>query len=161
MFKRINLIVKAKVAKMIDDNNDHTMVLDTSYAQQVASLQNMKRSLTVLVMSKKRIERQRDILHAKYTELETAARNALIAGDEPLARRELERRFNIKHDLDTLNVQLAELETNLDQMVANEQKLGSRVSAFGTRKQILAAQYSAAEARVRITEATNGLELGR
>src|SRR6476469_3310610 len=49
------------------------------------------------------------------------------------------------------------LEQQQRQMVAQQQELSQKVEAFRTQKEVIKAQYSAAEAQVRIGEATAGL----
>jgi phage shock protein A len=42
-------------------------------------------------------------------------------------------------------------------LTANEQKLRQKIEQFRTKKEVIKAQYSAAEAQVRISEAANGV----
>src|SRR5919202_465664 len=44
-----------------------------------------------------------------------------------------------------------------EQLTANEQRLRQKIGQFRTKKEVIKAQYSAAEAQVRISEAANGV----
>ena len=52
---------------------------------------------------------------------------------------------------------LAELEAQQQRLTDNEAKLRAKIEAFRTKKEVIKAQYSAAEAQVKISEAANGV----
>ena len=51
----------------------------------------------------------------------------------------------------------AELESQQTQLIENEKKMKAKIETFRTKKEVIKAQYSAAEAQVRISEAANGV----
>ncbi|MEA2309893.1 MAG: phage shock protein, partial [Thermoleophilaceae bacterium] len=57
----------------------------------------------------------------------------------------------------SLDTQIAELENQQTQLIENEKKMKAKIETFRTKKEVIKAQYSAAEAQVRISEAANGV----
>ena len=58
---------------------------------------------------------------------------------------------------DALTQQIQDLQRQQDKLMDMEKKLATKVEIFRSQKETIKAQYSAAEARVKITEATTGL----
>jgi phage shock protein A len=52
---------------------------------------------------------------------------------------------------------VAQLEDQQERLVQNEKELSARIESFRSQKEVMKAQYSAAEAQVRINEAATGL----
>jgi phage shock protein A len=100
---------------------------------------------------------QSDQLEKSVAKLDTQARQALAAGKEDLARTALERKTLAQTELQSLDQQVAELERQQQGLVENEQKMKAKIETFRTKKEVIKAQYSAAEAQVRISEAANGV----
>src|SRR5207248_11065083 len=76
---------------------------------------------------------------------------------EDLARTALERKTLAQNELQTLDQQVVELEKQQEQLTDNEKKMQAKIETFRTKKEVIKAQYSAAEAQVRISEAANGV----
>jgi phage shock protein A len=134
---RMSTVIKAKISKMLDRAEDPGETLDYGYQKQVELLQNVKKGIADVVTSKKRLQMQSTKLEEQVVKLDTQARQALSQNREDLARLALERKT------------LAQTE--------NEQKLRGKIEQFRTKKEVIKAQYSAAEAQVRISEAANGV----
>src|SRR3954447_18180417 len=56
-----------------------------------------------------------------------------------------------------MDTQIAELENEQQRLIENERRLTAKVEAFRTRKEVIKAQYTAAEAQGRRGEAQTGL----
>jgi phage shock protein A len=56
-----------------------------------------------------------------------------------------------------LDQQIADLERQQQQLTDGETKLQAKVEAFRTKKEVIKAQYSAADAQVQISEAATGV----
>ncbi|GAP63745.1 phage shock protein A [Ardenticatena maritima] len=150
-------IIRAKISQLLEGAEDPAATLDYSYQRQLQLLQNVKRGLVEVVTSRRRLELQAEKLREKITKLEDQARQALAAGREDLARLALQRK-------QTAAMQLADLEQQIQQLAAEQQRLQdaearleAKIEAFRTRKETIKAQYSAAEAQVKINEAVTGL----
>lgn len=150
-------IIRAKISQLLEGAEDPAATLDYSYQRQLQLLQDVKRGLVEVVTSRRRLELQAEKLREKITKLEDQARQALAAGREDLARLALQRK-------QTAAMQMADLEQQIQQLAAEQQRLQdaearleAKIEAFRTRKETIKAQYSAAEAQVKINEAVTGL----
>jgi phage shock protein A len=154
---RMSTVIKAKISKMLDKAEDPGETLDYSYQRQLESLQNVKKGIADVVTAKKRLQMQAGKLEQSVVKLDTQARQALSAGNEELARTALERKNLAQTELQGLDVQVSELEGQQEKLIESEKRLRSKIEAFRTKKEVIKAQYSAAEAQVRISEAANGV----
>jgi phage shock protein A len=154
---RMSTVIKAKISKLLDKAEDPGETLDYSYQKQLENLQNVKKGIADVVTAKKRLQMQSSKLEQSVVKLDTQARQALAAGNEPLARTALERKQLAQTELQSLDQQVAELEAQQQQLTDSEQKLRAKVEAFRTKKEVIKAQYNAAEAQVRISEAATGV----
>ncbi|MFL5781012.1 MAG: PspA/IM30 family protein [Thermoleophilaceae bacterium] len=153
----MSTVIKAKVSKLLDRAEDPGETLDYGYQKQVELLQNVKKGIADVVTSKKRLQMQSGKLEQSVAKLDTQARQALAAGREDLARTALERKALAQNELQSLDTQIAELESQQTQLIENEKKMKAKIETFRTKKEVIKAQYSAAEAQVRISEAANGV----
>ncbi len=157
ILSRISSVFKAKVNKLLDRMENPHETLEYSYEKQLELLRNVKRGLTEVVASKKRLELQAIKLKDNAANLESQARQALQQNREDLARTALERRTLLLQQVSGLEQQIADLQREQDKLVATEGRLQAKVDAFRTQKEVIKAQYSAAEAQVKIGEAVTGL----
>jgi phage shock protein A len=153
----MSTVIKAKISKMLDRAEDPAETLEYSYQKQTELLQNVKKGIADVVTSKKRLQLQQQKLEQQVVKLDTQARQALSAGNEPLARTALERKTFAQTELQSLDQQVAELEQQQEKLTESEQKLRTKIETFRTKKEVIKAQYSAAEAQVRISEAATGV----
>jgi phage shock protein A len=154
---RFNTLVKAKVSALLDRAEDPAETLDYSYEKQLELLQQAKNGILDVVTSKKRLQTQEDTLREQVTKLDGQARQALAAGNENLSRQALLRKQAITDELGSLDQQLTDLEHEQQQLTDSEAKLQAKVEAFRTKKEVIKAQYSAADAQVQISEAATGV----
>jgi phage shock protein A len=153
----MSTVIKAKVSKLLDRAEDPGETLDYGYQKQVELLQNVKKGIADVVTSKKRLQMQSDKLEQSVAKLDTQARQAMAQGREDLARTALERKSLAQNELQSLDTQVSELERQQDALTENEKKMKAKIETFRTKKEVIKAQYSAAEAQVRISEAANGV----
>jgi phage shock protein A len=154
---RMSTIVKAKVSKVLDRAEDPGETLDYSYTKQLELLQNVKKGIADIVTSKKRLQMQETQMQQQIVKLDTQARQALSANREDLARVALERKQSVQNELQGLDQQIADLETQQQKLIDSEAAMRAKLEAFRTKKEVIKAQYSAAEAQVRISEAATGV----
>src|ERR671929_1752043 len=126
---RFSTVVKAKISKLLDRAEDPAETLDYGYQKQVELLQNVKKGIADVVTSKKRLQMQSKKLEESVVKLDTQARQALSAGREDLARTALERKTLAQSELQSLDTQIAELESQQERLTASEQKLRTKVEA--------------------------------
>ena len=157
MFSRMSTIVKSKMNRMLDNAEDPRETLDYSYEKQLEMLQNVKRGVVEMVTAKRRIQQQATKVKENITRLERQARQALDADREDLARLALQRKQNAMIELQGLDEQIEGMELEQQKLTIAEQRLQAKVDAFRNRKEIIKAQYSAAQAQVRIGAALGGI----
>ena len=157
LWQRFKAIFGAKVSKALDRAENPTETLDYSYEQQLTLLQNVKRGIADVVTAKKRLQMQQATLEQSVVKLDTQARQAVAGGREDLARQALERKSGVQQQLVGLDGQVHQLEEQQEKLVENEKTLSARIESFRSEKEVMKAQYSAAEAQVRINEAATGL----
>jgi phage shock protein A len=157
MLDRMGTVVKSKVNKLIDKFEDPRETLDYSYQKQLEAVQNVKRGVAEVTTSKKRLELQKTKLEQNMSKLDGQAREALKLNREDLAKLALERKKQLELELEGLTRQIAELQLEQEKLSAMEKRLSTKVAVFRTKKETIKAQYSAAEAQVKINEAVGGI----
>ena len=157
MLSRMSTIVKSKMNRILDSAEDPRETLDYSYEKQLEMLRNVKRGVVEMVTTKRRLQMQAAKAKENLAKLDTQARQALSVGREDLARLALERKQSSIIELEGLDQQIAGLELEQEKLTQAEQRLQAKVQAFRTKKEIIKAQYSAAQAQVRIGSALSGL----
>ena len=157
MLSRMSTIVKAKMNRLMDSAEDPRETLDYAYDKQMEMLRNVKRGVVELVTTKRRLQMQAARVGENIVKLDGQAKQALEAGREDLARLALQRKQAALIELDGLDEQIANLELEQDKLTNAEQRLQAKVEAFRSKKEIIKAQYSAAQAQVRIGAALSGV----
>jgi len=153
----MELVVKSKANKLLDRYEDPRETLDYSYQKQLELLQQVKRSTATVITAKKRLELQRVKLQQNIQKLDSQARDAVNAGRDDLARLVLERKTNNTIEIENLTVQIQEQEIEQQKLINTEKKLSAKINAFRTKKETIKAQYTAAEAQVKVKEAVTGI----
>ena len=157
MFSRMSTIVKSKMNRMLDQAEDPRETLDYSYEKQLEMLQNVKRGVVEMVTAKRRIQQQAAKVRENIERLERQAKQALDADREDLARLALQRKQNALIELQGLDEQIEGMEQEQQKLTIAEQRLQAKVDAFRNKKEIIKAQYTAAQAQVRIGSALGGI----
>ena len=157
MLSRMSTIVKSKMNRILDSAEDPRETLDYSYEKQLEMLRGVKRGVVEMVAAKRRIQQQASTVQGSISKLEGQARQALEAGREDLARLALQRKQAATIELQGLDEQIAGMEQEQEKLTAAEQRLQAKVTAFRTKKEIIKAQYTAAQAQVRIGSALSGI----
>jgi len=153
----MELVVKSKANKLLDRYEDPRETLDYSYQKQLELLQQVKRSIATVITAKKRLELQRAKLQQNIQKLDAQAREAVNGGRDDLARLVLERKRSNEIEIENLTAQISEQEMEQQKLVETEKKLSAKIEAFRTKKETIKAQYSAAEAQVKVKEAVTGI----
>ncbi|MCL5962147.1 MAG: PspA/IM30 family protein [Chloroflexi bacterium] len=157
LFARMSTLMKAKTEAFLDKAEDTGQMLDYSYEKQLELLQNVKRGVVDVTTAKRRLELQEEQLKENAAKFDGQARAALAAGREDLTRTALERKQAVLVQIQDLEGQIAGLQNEQDKLTAAESRLAAKVEAFRTHKETIKAQYSAAEAEVKIGEAATGI----
>ena len=157
LMSRMSTIFKSKVSAALDSAEDPRQTLDYSYERQMEMLQQVKRSLADAVTARKQIELQKIRLQGDMDKYQGEAEAALKAGREDLARQALERKAALGTQAQGLDGQIAELKTQEDKMEENARRLETKIASFRAQKEVIKAQYTTAQAQVKMGEASTGL----
>lgn len=157
IFSRISTFFKVRANAALDKAEDPGEVLDYSYSKQLEQLQQVKRSIADVVTAEKRLELQQSQLIDKSNQREQQARQALAANREDLARMALQEKENALVMINGYEQQLAQLRDQKEKLLTMQRNLTTRVEAFRTQKEMVKAQYSAAQAQVKINETLTGM----
>ncbi len=157
LFARMETVIKSKMNKVLNMMEDPRETLDYSYEKQLELLQNVKRGVAEVTTSKKRLQLQRAKLMQNIDKLEGQAKDAIAANREDLARLALERKASLVQQVEGIDREVIELEKQEEKLIAAEKRLSTKVEIFRTRKESIKAQYSAAEAQVKINESVTGI----
>jgi phage shock protein A len=157
VLSRMTTIFKAKANKILDTVEDPRETLDYSYEKQLELLQKVKRSLADVATSKKQLELQAAKLQAESERRTEEAKAALAQGREDLARQALTMKADVDQSLADLKGQIAELDAEETKMEDQAKRLEVKIASFRAQKEVIKAQYSTAEAHVRMNEAATGI----
>ena len=155
--RRMATVFRAKANTALDRVEDPREMLDYSYEQQLEMLQKVRRGLSDVATSRKRIELQLGQLEQSAGKLQGQAEQALSAGREDLARDALTRRAAVTSQAGDLQNQRASLQAEEERLTVASQRLQAKVEAFRTQKETIKANYTAAEAETGIGEAFSGV----
>ena len=157
ILSRTSTIVKSKMNRLLDRAEDPRETLDYAYDKQMEALRKVKRGVVEMVTTKRRLELQAAKVRESIGTLEDQAARSLSAGREDLARLALQRKQTALIELQGLDQQVANLELEQEKLTKAEQRLQAKVMAFRNKKEIIKAQYTAAQAQVRIGAALGGI----
>ena len=157
MLSRMSTIVKSKMNRILDNAEDPRETLDYSYEKQLEMLRNVKRGVVEMVAAKRQIQQQADKVRENIARLERQAEQAVDAGREDLALMALERKNTALLELEGLDQQIAGMEEEQEKLTQAEARLSAKVAAFRSKKEVIKAQYTAAQAQVRIGSALSGI----
>ena len=157
LFKRMETVIESKINKVLNRMEDPRETLDYSYEKQLELLRNVKRGVTEVTSSKKRLQLQRAKLMLSIDKLEGQAKDSIVSNSEDLARMALERKNALVQQVDKIDSEVAELEEQGEKLIVSEKRLSTKIEIFRTRKEFIKAEYSAAEAQVKINESFNGI----
>ena len=157
VFSRFTNYIKTVMSSFLDRAEDPGQTLDYSYEKQLEQLQALRRSIADVVTNEKRLELQQAQMNQQIDKLDGQARQAITMGREDLARLALERKQGLQAQIGQFGTQIEQLKGQQAKFVEMEQRLNVRVESFRTQKEMVKAQYGAAQAQVKIQEAATGI----
>ena len=157
LIARLLTFLRIRTSAALDEGENPGQVMDYSYQRQLEQLQALKRSIVDVVTNEKRLELQQTQLADKVNKLDIQAKQALQAHREDLARMALQRKEALLAQLTTYEQQIAQLRGQEEKLIDMERTVSARVEAFRTQKEMVKAQYNAAQAQVKIHENITGI----
>jgi phage shock protein A len=157
LIERFKSIFKAKAHSIADKFEDPNEMLNYSFEKQHELINKLRQDITTVVTSKKRLEMQKAKLSTNIETLDQQARRSLESNREDLARVALERKNILVNQIKELDRHIGDIEKEQIKLENAERRLSSKIEEFKTRKEMIKAQYSAAEAQVKIKENVTGI----
>jgi phage shock protein A len=157
LFERAHDIVAAKANKALDSAENPSELLDYSYEQMLDHITKVRRALVDVAAARKRIELQEQQLAQSVAHLQDQAQAALALGKEDLAREALSRKAAAQQQIDGMEPQHQELTAQEQQLEHTLSQLQQRVAAFRSQKEVMKAQYTAAQASASVNEEAAGI----
>ena len=154
---QIQMVFKVKTSAALDSMEDPRQTLEYAYQRQQEMLRKVKSGLIDVATSRRHLEFQAKKLRDRLPVLDDQAKRTLAAGREDLARVALQRKQICLTELAGLDKQALDVADEERKLTTAEQQFALRVDAFRTRRDSLAARYTAAEAQVRISETLGGV----
>ena len=157
LFQRAHDIVAAKTNKALDAAEKPDEMLDYSYEQMLDQITQVKRALVTIAASRRQIELQEQQLQHSVDHLDDQAKAALSQGREDLAREALTRKATAQQQIDPMESQRQDLNEQEQKLEQTLDALQKRVNEFRSKKEVLKAQYSAAEAESAVNADVAGI----
>ena len=157
LFSRIAQFLRIRTSAALDRAEQPGEVLDYAYQQQLAQLPKIRQSIVEVKTNEKLLEAQMGERVQKIDRLDQQALQALQQGREDLARRALQKKETLLPQIASYERQIAQLQAQADKLIATERALTERVEAFRTQKEMVKAQYNAAQAQVKVNETITGI----
>ncbi len=157
LLNRITEVIKQKTNALLNKYEDPRQALDYSYVKQRELVNQLRRDMAEVVTSKKRLEMQKARLWDNVRTLDEQARRALDSDREDLAKLALERKNANLVQMQELDRQIEDMQLEQAKLEQTEKRLSTKVQEFKSRKEVIKAKYSSAEAQVRIKESLTGI----
>jgi phage shock protein A len=157
LWSRFLNLFRMRASAALDKAEDPGQVMDYSYGKQLEQLQQLRRSIAEVVTNEKRLDLLQSQVQQQINKLDQQAMQALQANREDLARMALQRKDGLVAQISGYEQQIAQLRAQEENLIVMERKISSRVEAFRTQKEMVKAQYGAAQAQVKINEAVTGI----
>lgn len=157
LWTRIKLTMSAKAHRALDEAEDPRDAIEYAYTQHVGLLRKVRQGLVEVATSRRLLEDQARRIGERAPRLGDQAQRALAAGREDLARVALERKHAALAALADLERQIADVAGEEQRLAATAERLAVHVDEFRSRRSVLSARYTAAEAQVRVRDALTGL----
>jgi phage shock protein A len=132
-------------------------MLDYSYQQMLDNITRVRQALVDVAASRKRIELQEQQLQHTVAHLGDQAQAALGQGREDLAREALSRKAAAQQQVEGLEAQHQELGEQQERLEQTLGKLQERVNNFRSQKEVIKAQYTAAQASAAVNSEAAGI----
>lgn len=156
-FERLASIFRAKVDQAIEKHEDPSELLEYSFTKQLEVLKKVRRMVTELSASRKRVEAQASQLSLTIDKLGHSAERASANGKPELVAEALARQERLEQELAKLQASHTEFLEEEERLEHCSGRLQAKVDAFRARKDEIKAAFSGAEARARITTLFAGI----
>ena len=157
LLQHLQTIFQIKANSALDQMEEPGQVFDYSYDKQLEQLQQLRRAIADVVTNEKHLEMLQAQVQVQSNRLQEQAIQAMRANREDLARVALQRKEALRAQIEGYAHQIELLRAQQDKLEQVERTVSQRVEAFRTQKEMVKAQYGAAQAQVHIEEIASGL----
>ena len=157
LFSRIAQFLRIRTSAALDRAEKPGEVLDYAYQQQLEQLPKIRQSIVEVKTNEKLLEAQMEEMVRKINRLDQQALQALQMGREDLARLALQKKEALLPQIALYERQIAQLRAQAEKLIATERALAARIETFRTQKEMVKAQYKAAQAQVQVNEMITGI----
>jgi phage shock protein A len=128
--------------------------------QQLQLLHDLDFALNEVNLAKKQLIRLSQRLGSQAVTVLSKAKQALVSDREDLARIALNRRQIMLREAKKIKHQIIEIEQEAERLSIIQQKVTARLEEYSTKRDVLSARQTAAEAQVAVGEAIGGITEG-
>ncbi len=157
VFTRFKAIFQARVNEVAEAFEDPRASLDYSLAKLEETHAQIGRSLIEVSAAKNRLQIQSDQLAALLQKYTDQAQSAVSQGRDDLARIALERKQDAQARTAELEKNLANLNTQAENLKQSEINLEQKIAIFRDKKEELKAVYDSSRAQLQLREALSGV----
>jgi len=154
---KLSSMVKMRFSRMVDKLEDPRDSLEYSFEKQRELLIQTKRSIAEVITSKKRLEMQLHRLEISSKEYEEKAKKLVAEDRDELAESMLERKHETLAQIENMKQRIEELDVDKEHLMGAEAKLTNNLEFLRVQKEVIKAQYTAAQAHAKIGEVATGL----
>lgn len=157
LLNRVSVLIQSKVMSVVDRVEDPRETLSVACQRQEDLLAGVRRSLVDVTASRHQLAAQITRLEQRLPQLDDQAERAVRAGRDDLARQALGRRKLAEHQAADLKKQLEEVRAEELKLQTAERRFAASVDGFRTKRDLLSARYTAAEAQYEAQRSLAGL----
>lgn len=157
LFDHLKFVGGMKAEKALQNAENPGEVFDYSYTKQLEQLQQLRQSLVTIVQNEKHVELLESQVEAQQNRLQQQAMQAMQQSREDLARLALQRKEALNVEVEGYKQQLTQLAEQHRKIEMLVQQTEQKVSQFGAQKEMVKAQYQAAQASVQVNETITGM----
>jgi|AGTN01.1.fsa_nt_gi Phage shock protein A (IM30), suppresses sigma54-dependent transcription len=160
LFGRLIRVVEMKISrliKLVNRIDDPGEALDYSYRRQLELGRKIRSSIAGVIVARKRLEVQRDLLEYRIARLWRNACDAVVDMREDLAEAALRNKVQVEGDLKLLDGEIELLHAEQNRLTDMARMIRARIELFCVQKESIKARYTAARAGMDIRDAMAGL----
>ena len=157
LFDRIGRVVKSNLNDMVSKAEDPEKMLEQSLLEMQEDLVQLRQGVAQAIATNKRTEQQYNQAQNEASKWQRNAELALQKGNEDLARQALERKKTSAQTANTLKVNLDQQSGQIDTLKRSLIGLESKISEAKTKKDMLKARISAAQAQEKLQDTVGRL----
>lgn len=160
LFDRMSRLLRANLNDMVSKAEDPEKILEQAVIDMQENLVQLRQAVAQAIAAQKRTETQFRQNQDEANKWQQRAQLALTKGDENLAREALQRKKGYSDTATTLQSQLAQQTTQVDDLKKKLIQLESKISEAKTKKNMLKARAQAAKANEQLQNTVGNMNTG-